>query len=193
MSRCGEVLLAFGDGEGPGENGEYLFRLGLAEWRKLDERFGVGPYELLRRMTHGQWKIDYPREVIRLGLQAGGSCLNGTVTDDQRINRLVREYVDSRPMLNSVALAARVLEAAMWEPPDDEIPKSQAAESVPRAFQKEDSPSPPSMDGDQSSGIRPENLTHSPSGNSEPSSPASRSRTGAKQRSRRRPEMSTTP
>lgn len=171
MSRHGDVTIAWGDGNGPGENGEYVFRLGLAEWRKIDERFGVGPFEMLRRVSQGTWKADYPREVIRLGLQAGGSCVNGTAVDDQRINRLVREYVDGRPLLQSVAVAAKILEAALWEPQDDAIPKLQAEESAALNSRTGDSPSPQSMDGGQFSGTRQRKSARSRSGNFAPVSP----------------------
>lgn len=193
MSRSGEVLIAWGDGEGPGEKGEYSFRIGIVEWRKIDERFGVGPVEMLNRVSRGTWKIDYPREVIRLGLQAGGSCLNGTSVDDQRVNRLIREYVDGRPLLQSVAIAARILEAALWEPQDDTIPKLAAAESRPQVSPTEDSPSPPSTDGVHPSDTRRKKSASSRFGSSEPSKPASSSRTEGKRKSRPQAQTNSTP
>lgn len=193
MSRHGDVMIAWGDGEGPGENGEYCFRLGLAEWRKIDERFSVGPFEMLRRVSQGTWKVDYLREVIRLGLQAGGSCLKGTAVDDQRVNRLIREYVDGRPMLQSVAVTAKILEAALWEPQDDQIPKSAAEESVAQSFQTEGSPSPALSDGPQVSALRPKKSTRSRSGSSARAKPDTSSPTAEKKSSRRQAPMNSMP
>jgi hypothetical protein len=193
MSRHGDVMIAWGDGEGPGENGEYCFRLGLAEWRKIDERFSVGPFEMLRRVSQGTWKVDYLREVIRLGLQAGGSCLKGTAVDDQRINRLIREYVDGRPMLQSVTVTAKILEAALWEPQDDQIPKSAAVEGVVPSFQMEDSPLPPLSDGDQPSATRRKKSARSRSGNSARAKPDTSLPTAEKKSSSPQAPMSSTP
>lgn len=193
MSRRGEIMIAWGDGEGPGDNGEYQFRIGIGEWRKLDERFGLGPFELLRRLSTGQWKIDYPREIIRLGLQAGGSCLNGTSVDDQRINRLVRDYSDGRPTLESVAVAARILEAALYEPADDAIPKSEAAESRPQVSQTADSPSPPSSVGAQPSDTPQKKSTRFRSGSSGRSRPDTKLPTASRRKSPRQAPMISTP
>lgn len=172
MSRHGDIALVWGDQGGPGENGEYTFRLGIAEWRKLDERFGVGPYELYHRLRSGTWKIDYPREVIRLALQAGGSCMNEKNVDDRRINRLVRDYVDDRPPMVGAETAVIILGAILVGPADDQPPKSAAAEEAIQSFPTEDSPSPPSTDGDLSSATRRRKSTRSRSGNSTHVSPA---------------------
>lgn len=183
MSRHGEVMIAWGDGEGPGESGEYRFRIGIEEWDQLDRDFNVGPYEILRRISTGIWKRKEVRAVIRIALVAGGSVKtsNGAV-DDDRVRKLVREFVDDRPQLQSVAVAARILEAALFGPQDDPLPKSQAVERAVPISQTGDSPSPPSMDGDRSSAIRPPKSGRSRSGSSTSASPDTNSPTGQNQR-----------
>lgn len=193
MSRHGEIAFLWGDEDGPGENGEYMFRIGIAEWEKLDERFEVGPFELLRRVSTGTWKVKYPREIIRLGLLAGGSIKTASgAPDDARVNRLVREYVDNRPLLQSVATAARILEAALYGPVEDLIPKSQAEASAAPIFQTEGSPSPASTDGVQASGTRRKRSEGSRSGSSTPAKPASASRKADRKSSSPQPQMSST-
>lgn len=159
MSRHGDISFPWADNEGPGEGGAYTFRLGIAEWRKIDERFGIGPMEMLKRLTSGTWRADYPREVIRLGLQAGGSVAKGTAVDDARINRLLRDYCDGRPMLGSVTVAMRICEAALFGPADDTIPKSLAAQETARSSPTGDFPSPPSTDGPESQGSATQSAT----------------------------------
>lgn len=163
MSRHGDVAFEWG-----GE--ERTFRLALGEIRKLQERTNAGPYELLRRLTTGTWRVDDLRETIRLGLVGGGTVVNDKgATDDNRIARLVRDYVDERPLQQSVMVAARILEAALAGAPDEDIPKSEGAETTsPQSLETASSPSPPSTDGDRPLDTRQGTSTDSPSGSSKP-------------------------
>lgn len=187
MSRHGETTFAWADGE-------YTFRLGLGELRRLQEKTGAGPYELLRRLATGVWRVDDMRETIRLGLQGGHSVLTEhNAIDDLRINRLIEHYVDNRPLLSGIAAAVRVLEAALLEPEDDPVPKSPAAEGTPPSSPRESSPSPSSTDGDRSSDTPPRRSTRSRSGSSAAARPATRPRKAAKPKSSRRAAKSSTP
>lgn len=87
-------------------DGTYCFRVGRPEWLKIEKRFDVGPMQFIRHLTFGTWKTDYPREIIRLALQAGGSVLTESgAIDDKRINRLIEDYVDER-MFEAALFAA---------------------------------------------------------------------------------------
>lgn len=152
MSRHGDIEFDWG-----GE--QRRFRLALGEIRKLQERTNAGPFELLRRLTSGSWRIDDLRETVRLGLE-------GAEVTSSEAGRLVRDYIDGKPLLESVMVAARILEAALSGAPDELIPKSEEAEVNPQSLKTESSPSPPSTDGDLLSATRQEKSTGSRSGNS---------------------------
>lgn len=178
MSRHGDAVFDWG--------GELrTFRLALGEIRKLQERTGAGPYELLRRMTSGTWRVDDLRETIRLGLEGGGASTS-------EAGRLVRDYVDPpKPLLENVMVAARILEAALSGAEDEAIPKSTEAEDQPQSFQMESSPSPPSSDGDLSLATLPTKSTGSRSGSSAPARLDTLPPT-AKPTSRKRPPQNNT-
>lgn len=145
MSRHGDITLEWADGE-------YTFRLGIGEIRKLQERTDCGPYELFDRISTRKFKVDELRETVRLGLVGGGQCkaANG-VPDDRRINRLIKDYVDERPIIPTMLLCAKILNAALAGSMDEPVPKSTAKESRPQSSKEESSPSPPSTDGGPSS------------------------------------------
>lgn len=148
MSRHGDIYLRFGDDGGTGDEGEYLFRLGIGQLRKLQEQTDFGPWELFKRLSQGRWRVDDVRETIRQGLVGGGKLVTSSGTiDDVRINRLIRNYVDERPWLPNVAIAASILNAAVIGPEDDLIPKSEEAETRPPSSQTASSPSLPTTDG----------------------------------------------
>jgi hypothetical protein len=142
MSRHGDITFEWG-------HQEQRFRLAIGELRKLQERVDAGPYELLRRLTSGTWRVDDIRETIRLGLAGGGA-------DDATVRRLLRDHVDEKPLLDSVMVAARILEAAIAGAPDEPLPKGEGeAETKASPSPTESSPILPSSDGDQSSAIAP--------------------------------------
>jgi hypothetical protein len=65
MSGDGSVTLQWGDGE-------YRFRLGIGEWRELQEKCNAGPPVLFRRLHNQEWMIDDIVHSLRLGLIGGG-------------------------------------------------------------------------------------------------------------------------
>lgn len=124
---------------------ERTFRYRLGEIKRLQTATNAGPQELLRRFTTGTWRIDDLRETIRLGLEGAGVSAS-------EAGRLLRDYVDPpKPLLDSVLVAARILEGLLAGVPDDPIPKSEAAENADPSSRTESSPSPPSTPGPQSS------------------------------------------
>lgn len=117
------VVLRFGDGD-------YTFRLGLAQIAELQRTCGAGIGAIYARVLRGRYttqggvdigsihEADFYqadlRETIRLGLIGGKS---GTVNDQpvdvspDRARQLVENYVDTRPLYESWTLAAAILTA----------------------------------------------------------------------------------
>ncbi len=119
MSRSGEVELEFGL---EARN----FRLGIGQWRQVQERCDAGPPELLARMAPpfqaisrgvkpadvigsgllGTWRIDDIRAPILFGLIGGGAA-------PQEASKLVERWVDDRPLLEALPIAYQVVLACI--------------------------------------------------------------------------------
>ncbi len=69
----------------------------------------------------GAWRVHEVRDIIRLGLIGGGTAPADAL-------RLVRSYVEQRPILESVPLALRIVESGLYAPPakDGEAGEPQA-------------------------------------------------------------------
>ena len=118
MSRTARVTLAFGDGE-------YDFRLGIAERRDLQEKTGVGLLTLHRRLVDGGWRNEDAREVMRCGLIGAGMA-----PPDARA--LVIRWCDERPLMESIIPAALVVQAALYGGPEVEpVGKADAPAAAP--------------------------------------------------------------
>lgn len=134
MSRAGEITLEFG-----GE--ERVFRLALGQWRKVQEKCDAGPAELLARLAPmfaarrqqlnmaqimgngllGTWRVDDVREVILQGLLGGD-------TPGPKALELVKDWVDERPIFESVEIAYQVVLASVFGVEDEKpVGESQAA------------------------------------------------------------------
>lgn len=139
MSRDASTTFGWADGT-------YKFRLGLGQVRELQEKTDCGPYELLRRVDAGTWRVDDLRETIRLGLMGGG-------TKPDQARKLVERYCGP-PYGADVPPARAILFAAVVGAPDGERPgkrrAAKAAADAPPSSQTESSPSPQSMDQPQS-------------------------------------------
>lgn len=147
MSRHGDVTLAWADGE-------YTFRLAIAQLRELQEKCDAGPLELYRRMFTGKWRLDDVRETIRLGLIGGG-------TPPAAALKLVIRYVDDRPLMESMDIARVVLGVILLPVEDDPLKKADPAGDERTA---ENSPSPVSTEPEPQSGSAQAKLTDFPSG-----------------------------
>jgi hypothetical protein len=88
-------------------DGEYKFRLSIGQLRELQDKTGVGPYALLSRVIDGTWKVDDLREVIRLGLIGGG-------LEPLKALSLVKNYVEGRPLMESLTPVKVILAAALF-------------------------------------------------------------------------------
>lgn len=143
-NRNGLVALDFADGE-------HRFRLAIGQLEELQEKTGVGPFVLLRRLIDGEWRIADVRETLRIGLIGGGM-------EPLTALRLVRTYVDERSdwMAHS-ALARLVVLAALAGAPEEQPGKDHTPEAMTEAsiYPTDASPSangtePPAQSGSPS-------------------------------------------
>lgn len=147
MSRSGESTVDFG-----GE--ERTFRLGIKQWEKVQEKCDAGPAELLARLAPmfaahkqglsfdqilsmgylGTWRVNDVREPILQGL------LGANMAAPEAL-RLVKDWVEERPLIEAVAVAYQIVlggvigaddEQAVGEPQaaEEVSPNSRAANSV---------------------------------------------------------------
>jgi hypothetical protein len=98
----GRVELDFG-----GE--ERVFQLRNRELFALQDKTGVGPAALWRRIQTGDWRLEDLRETIRFGLEGGGMRAS-------EAGQLLAAYVDQRPRMEAVPVALAILNAALWLP-----------------------------------------------------------------------------
>ena len=124
---------------------DHHFRLAWGELAKLQEERDSGPYVVLDRLVSGRWHVQDIAAVIRLGLIGGG-------LEPVKALKLVRDYVESRPPLENLETAQRVLGAAIVGAPDeDDVGKKSEAAN------QEEQVSPNSLTG--SSGLPPSTTT----------------------------------
>lgn len=115
MSRDASVTLPFADGM-------KTFRLAWGELIKLQEAADAGPFVVYRRLMSGQWRMGDISNTIRLGLIGGG-------LEPDKALAFVRDYVECRPPMESLALAQGVLGVALQGAPD-EAPGEQEGEET---------------------------------------------------------------
>lgn len=119
MSRDASITFDWADGT-------QTFRLALGQLRELQEKTNAGPMELLRRIDSGSWRIDDLRETIRIGLIGGGMKPADALA-------LVKNYVDARPLQESVFPAQYILMAALFGTEEETLGKEKPAETKPGA------------------------------------------------------------
>jgi hypothetical protein len=129
MSRSGEIVRPWGVDE-------RTFRLGIGEWRKIQEACDAGPGEIAQRLAAwaairrampqadfievmaaggvGRWRVDDVREVLYRGLIGGG-------TEPAVAGRLMRELHDERPLMENLALALEIVLASLAGPQDEPV------------------------------------------------------------------------
>ena len=138
MSRSARVAFDWADGH-------HAFRLGIGELEELQERTGVGPFELLTRLGRHAWRVADVREPLRLGLIGAGMPA-------VEARKLVDRYAGPGDLLDAVPAAMAVVNAALAGAPDEEssggaggnaaAAKTAEARPSPTAG----SPSPPSTE-----------------------------------------------
>ena len=96
----GEVAIDWGDGT-------YTFRLRLIDAIELQSKCEAPIATIVSRVNGGGYSIADIRETIRLGLIGGGLKPHDAL-------RLVRTYVDDRPLIESYAVARLILGGLMF-------------------------------------------------------------------------------
>lgn len=109
MSRDASVALDWADGT-------YQFRLAWAQIGELQEKCNAGPFEILRRLSAGTWRVEDISNVLRLGLIGGGM-------EPIKALKLVRSYVEDRPPMENLLHAQAVISAGLMGAPDEDVVK----------------------------------------------------------------------
>lgn len=127
-TRSGEITRLFG-------TEDRTFRLTPVRWEKVQEKCHAGPPEVARRLAIaalpkvpgamaleiaamgrlGQWNIQDVRTPILQGLIGGG-------LREEDAEKLCRELVDERPLMECVPLALEVVMASLFGPDEEPIP-----------------------------------------------------------------------
>jgi Phage tail tube protein, GTA-gp10 len=129
VSRSGEITRQWGDAE-------RTFRLGIGEWRKVQETCDAGPAEIAARLAAyaalrqrapnasfldmlaagglGRWRVDDIREPLYRGLIGGGMSPTAA-------GLLVRELHDERPLTENIALALEIVLASLVGAEDEPV------------------------------------------------------------------------
>lgn len=95
------VELQWADGGPDGEG--YRFDISkIKQQRELEAKCDAGIQRIMQRLLSGDARVDDYRETIRLGLIGGGMA---PVT----ATKLVVDYVDGRPRIESISVAVAVL------------------------------------------------------------------------------------
>lgn len=96
--------------------GKYTFKLGWGQLALLQEATDCGPLFLLERLGGKKWLVGDISHTIRLGLIGGG-------LEPAKAQKLVEDYVESRPPLENAQLAWAILGAGVQGAPDEPLKK----------------------------------------------------------------------
>lgn len=140
--RYGEISRDWADGF-------YTFLLDAGGVRELQIKCGnVGPMVILQRLAASTFFLDDICEIVRIALIGGG-------TKPVEALRLVRRYVEQRPLLENVQLCIDILSPVLVAPEGDEPKKADAEAATmtpqsdfPKSMERErfsDTPQPKSM------------------------------------------------
>lgn len=114
-TRNGEVTLNWGGLE------NRLFRIGIKQAIALEEKTGIGVFEIYWRLTPHRAHVRDLREIIRLGLTGAGD-------PDDKAWELIYRYFDLTAPGTHLNTAQKILEAYLLPPEDNELPKAAAVQ-----------------------------------------------------------------
>jgi hypothetical protein len=97
-------------------DGEHRFRLRVKELLELESKCDAGIYAVFRRLAAGAWYVNDVRETVRLGLIGSDDCKPAEAA------KLVKQYCDERPLVESLETALLILNKTLT-PPDDIVKK----------------------------------------------------------------------
>ncbi|MDR6757840.1 hypothetical protein J2Y48_003137 [Mycoplana sp. BE70] len=102
--------------------GVHDFKLTIDLLRGLQDKCDAGPQFILERLGTRRWFINDITETIRFGLEGGG-------LHKEAARKLVKDFVEDRPLTESVMIAQAVLMSALFGSEDD-MPGEPAAGEV---------------------------------------------------------------
>jgi hypothetical protein len=122
--------------------GEHDFMLTIDLLRALQDRCDAGPPHILERLSMRRWMVSDVIETIRLGLEGGG-------ISKEEARKLVRQFVEERPLTESVMTAQAVLMLALFGAADDQPGEMKAGgeSQILTRSPEENGGSPTSIDG----------------------------------------------
>lgn len=121
-------------------DGTYAFRLTVAGALELESKCDAAIAVVAQRLNSGAYRINDVRETIRIGLIGGGSKPDAAL-------RLVRTYVDDRPLMESAVLARVIMGGLMFGFAESPLaPAAGAAERPPVSTPQPSTGTPPSLD-----------------------------------------------
>lgn len=104
-TRTGEVECFVGEGN-------FILHLRISELITLQEKTGVGPAALFRRLMGGDWLVTDVTETIRIGLIGGGMSHKDAFD-------LVNRVVTAGNLMDNQIVAMTALHAALFGPAED--------------------------------------------------------------------------
>lgn len=99
--------------------GEHPFLLTIELLRALQAKCDAGPAWILARLSTQQWMVDDVVATIQFGLEGGGMP-----KADAR--KLVQNYVEDRPLTESLKTAQMVLMSSLYSTDDEDSPSGEA-------------------------------------------------------------------
>lgn len=99
--------------------GEHPFLLDIPLLRALQTKCDAGPNWVLARLSTQQWMVDDIISTIQFGLEGGGMP-----KADAR--KLVQNYVEDRPLTESLKTAQMVLMSTLYSTDEDDNPSGEA-------------------------------------------------------------------
>ncbi len=98
----------------PWADGTYQFRLAWGELIMLQEACDAGPFIIAQWLGTGSWRVEHISHIIRLGLIGGGM-------EPVPALKLVEAYVEKRPPMENLDMAAKILGCGLYGADDEDV------------------------------------------------------------------------